>query len=185
MQTRGQNQKMIDLKTYLKYQNNADLYSQHIDEIREYNKALIEKYPWLKIKDYNDFDPYPEEEINEDQEYNFTWLDEMPMGWRLAFSAQMCAELQQELERINFVDKYVVTQVKEKFGGLRWYTCGVPADSKLYDIVDKYEDLSFKYCMGCGKPVSWALDDPYWIYYYCDECKEKLEKEAGMAFKHL
>lgn len=171
---------MIELETYLRYQNNADLYSQHIDEIREYNKALVEKYPWLKIKDYNDFDPYPEEEMNDDQEYNFTWLDDMPTGWRLAFGEQMCEELQKELERVNYVDDYVILQVKEKYGSLRWYTGSIPIESTLYEIAEKYEDLSEGLCIRCGKPATWETTG--WIVPVCDECRNKLLNSDEYSF---
>lgn len=151
---------MITLQEYCEYSTNASKFKEHIDEIREYNKALIEKYPWLgsgsnSEKDY----------------YDFTWLDDMPIGWRLAFGEQMCEELQEELERINYVDDYVILQVKEKFGSLRWYTGSVPRDSKLFDIVDKYEEMSEKTCIECGRPATVMSNG--WISPYCDECCEK------------
>lgn len=174
---------MINLETYVKYQKNADLFSEHIAEIREFNKTLIEKYPWLRIKHYSDFDLYPEDAITGEEEYNFTWFDAIDPGWQLAFGLQMCDEIQRELERVNYVDQYSISEIKEKFGVLDWFSGGVPANSNLHEIEEKYEDLSKNYCRHCGKPNKWVLDDPYWIYYYCDDCKNKLEKRAGEHYK--
>lgn len=143
-----------------------------IEKIRAYNKALIEKYPWLRIRNQEDFDPYPTEEFNE---YDWTWLDDMPDGWRIAFSERMCEELQKELERVNFVDKYRIVQIKEKYGDLRWYTGGVPINSSLDDIARKYERMSEELCIRCGAPAKW--ESVGWISPYCNDCKEYFEQE--------
>ena len=175
---------MIDLKMYLEYSADPELFAGHIEEIREYNKFLIEKYPWVEIKNKNDFDPYPEKEFNEDTRYNWTWLDAIEPGWRIAFGEQLCEELQEELTRVNYVNEYLITDIKEKFGVLNWHSGPIPSNSKLYDIVEKYEDLSAKYCMQCGNTVEWMLDDPIWIYYYCDTCMKK-GQEQGLRFKRI
>ena len=161
---------MITLKHYLDYTRSSELYNKHIQEIREYNRALVGRYPWLKIKKYTDFDPYPEKESTD--EYNWTWLDDMPEGWRLAFGEQMCAEIQAELERVNYVNEYQILQIKEKFGELRWYNGSVPADCNIYDIIDKYSDISQIVCVNCGKPARW--ESLGWISPYCEECKQKM-----------
>ncbi len=169
---------MITLKLYLEYTNSSKLYNEHIQEIREYNRALVERYPWLGIKDYNDFDPYGE---NKPDSYDWTWLDDMPDGWRIAFGEQMCDEIQKELERVDFVDEYRIVQVKEKYGGLRWYTGGVPVNSKLDDIARKYEFLSENTCIKCGQPATWLSAG--WISPYCNECKEKLANKINCIEK--
>lgn len=74
------------------------------------NKSLIEKYPWL----------YPRYEWSgekvKDFDYTWTELDAMPDGWREAFGELLCEEIQEELEKYNFADKYSIAQIKEKFG---------------------------------------------------------------------
>ena len=86
-------------------------------------------------------------------------------------------------------DGFVLTSyeadIKEKFGVLHWYSASEPAVSNVHEILEKYEELSKKYCMECGKPNEWILDDPYWIYYYCNDCKERLEKEEGLKFRRM
>lgn len=164
---------LISDHEYLVYNKDPESFSEHEDEIKLYNKVLIEKYPWLGRRIYDDkTDSYisdPEED------YLFTWLDDMPDGWRLKFGIQMCEELQSELERINFVDQIAILQIKEKYGRLRFYTWGV---SGIYDIISKYEDLSESTCIECGKPAEWMSVG--WISPYCTNCKTQLIESGDM-----
>ena len=56
-----------------------------------------------------------------------------------------------------------IQQVKEKFGGLRFYADG----SANMDVIHKYMDLSTKTCEVCGKPGVRRNKD--WIRTLCDE----------------
>ena len=52
---------------------------------------------------------------------------------------------------------YQIYQVKEKFGGLRYYTKPSNLDDKhtlmrIGDIISKYEDIAWKTCSATGKP---------------------------------
>ena len=51
---------------------------------------------------------------------------------------------------------------------LRWYDAGVPKDSKIWDIIDKYTQISYKTCVVCGKPATKMSTG--WISPYCDDC---------------
>ncbi len=62
-----------------------------------------------------------------------------------------------------------VCQVKEKFGGLRFYING--ASSEVHDIIHKYENLSFKICEDCGS--AGEQRNGGWIRTLCDECNKK------------
>ena len=132
----------------------------------EYNKQLIEKYPWL----------YPHYEWSGEKvkDYDYTWteLDAMPNGWREAFGELLCEEIQEELEKFNFVNEYSVAQIKSKFGGLRWYDNGVPSDCKVHEIIENYSTLSEYICVSCGE-----LDVPCtdgWITPVCKNCIKKM-----------
>lgn len=46
-----------------------------------------------------------------------------------------------------------ITQIKEKFGTLRFYTG--PATDALFDMVDDAETKSGKICYECGGPGTW------------------------------
>ena len=158
---------MIDDKEYIEIlENNLYLLpDEEINKIVEYNKFLIERYPFLLPRNvWTD-------EIDPDYDYTYTWLDDMPNGWRLAFGLDLVDEIYQELVKYDFVDKYRIIQIKEKWGGLRWYDNGVPHDSKVYDIIRKYEEMSFKTCIKCGKPATRISTG--WISPFCDNCIEE------------
>ena len=99
---------------------------------------------------------------------SYTELDTMDSGWRKAFGIQMCKEIKAELKKHKFLYKYRIVQIKEKFGGLRWYDAGIPKDSKIWDIIDKYTQISYKTCVVCGKPATKISKG--WICPYCDDC---------------
>jgi hypothetical protein len=92
----------------------------------------------------------------------------MESGWRKAFGIQMCKEIKKELKKHKFLYKYRIVQIKEKWGYLHWYDSGTPKDSKIYDIIRKYEQISAKTCGVCGKPATKMSKG--WIYPYCDDC---------------
>jgi len=63
-----------------------------------------------------------------------------------------------------------VEQVKEKFGGLRFYTG--PANSKIFDLIHKAEEKSFKICEECG--AKGELEEIRgWYTTLCKKCKKK------------
>lgn len=99
---------------------------------------------------------------------SYTELDAMESGWRKAFGIQMCKEIKKELKKHKFLYKYRIVQIKEKFGGLRWYDSETPKDSKIFDIIDKYTQISYRTCGICGKPATKMSKG--WIYPYCDDC---------------
>jgi hypothetical protein len=116
-------------------------------ELVDYNKKLVEEYPFLLPK--NRFTG----EAPEDYDYTYTEMDAMPDGWRVAFGDELLRELKEELVKYNFLDKYRILQIKEKYGSLRWYDAGVPQGGKIYDIIGKYENLSYYRCLGCGAEI--------------------------------
>lgn len=62
-----------------------------------------------------------------------------------------------------------VSQVKEKFGGLRFY-CESDGAPGIYERIQEAEDESFKTCEGCGAPG--RPRDLSWIKTLCDKCAE-------------
>ena len=157
---------MIKTEEYLKI-----YYSDKEEDIKlrkEYNKNLLEKYPWLTP--YNEWTGKPLENYN----YECTWADDIPKGWRLAFGDQMIEELDQLLKKYNLENEYRIVQIKEKYGGLRWYDNGFSEEGweEYRAWLNKYEDLSFKTCMTCGKPAVGFTKG--WIMPLCKDCMKDM-----------
>ena len=99
-----------------------------------------------------------------------TEWDAMPEGWNKAFGKQYLKELKKQLKKDKMLYKFRIMDLKEKFGSLRLY---VNYGSKeLYNIIDKYESLSYKTCIRCGKPATKYSKG--WISPYCDDCFNEL-----------
>ena len=60
-----------------------------------------------------------------------------------------------------------VRQIKEKFGGLRYY-CSVDNYSDVYALIQAAEAESFVTCEDCGKPGI-LRTGRHWLSTLCDE----------------
>lgn len=111
------------------------------------------------------------------------WLEELPTGWRIAFGDQLVDDVITLAKKYKFEDEYEVMQIKEKFGGLRWYEgfrwyeSYVPLEMYLEhnDLIQKYEEMSYHTCIICGA----AAEAPKKIYDQpiCDKCKDNLKNK--------
>ena len=127
------------------------------------NWILCGKYPFLIPRyDWSG-------EIVKEYDYTSTYLDDIPVGWKIAFGEMMCEEIKLELIRCNYLNEYRILQIKEKYGGLRWYDNGTPIGCKVQEIIDKYSVLSENICIICGKPDVPAIGSG-WICPYCKKC---------------
>lgn len=150
------------------------------EETRQENRELCERYPFLipwnrwsgkLITDCaNGEDGYWTGNPTAHPKYNYeyTELDNMPDGWRKAFGIMMCEELRDELIRVDDLDRWRILELKEKYGMLRLYDNGHKADSKIGDIINKYEQISERRCVVCGKPATRVTTG--WISPFCDAC---------------
>ena len=137
------------------------------------NKRLCKRYPFLRPR--NRFDDiimwdHPKWDWRYQRPYEWTELDIMPDGWRKAFGKQMCEEIRNALIEDNYLYKYRIIQIKEKYGSLRWYDWDGP--QKVQDIIDKYEHISARTCIRCGRPATKISTG--WICPFCDKCADKL-----------
>ena len=143
-----------------------DLKNAPIDS-NDHRRWLLIEYSWLRMEE--------DEAINyldiEDDEL-YTYIDCAPSGWA-KLCEDLCAELKVLFDRVGYKD-YSLCQVKEKFGGLRWYDNGVPTEiyKEYNDIIRKYEDLSYKTCCVCGAPATKRSTG--WICPFCDKCAEEI-----------
>lgn len=119
---------------------------------------------------------------------SYTELDAMEEGWRKCFGEGMCKEIRNSLiltyiknenpttlfgkvkayyKGLKLLFSYRILQIKEKYGSLRWYSNGDTAETM--EIISKYETLSMKTCIICGKDASFRSVG--WICPYCEEHK--------------
>lgn len=136
----------------------------------EENKKIIEKYPFLAFHNYDG-----------SIDYEGTWYDSMPRGWRIAFGDLMMDDIKACLEKANYVDKFHIENIKEKYGELRFYYSGVPESvfDELNNIIETYSTLSQNICIECGE-----IDVPEfksgWIEPLCLKCYSSLPKNKGL-----
>lgn len=70
----------------------------------------------------------------------------------------------------NRYPQVVAVQVKEKFGGLRFYERG--ATNQQYAVISFVESLSYRTCEICGSMKDIGRTEG-WIKTICKECKDK------------
>ena len=87
-------------------------------------------------------------------------------GWR-----PLIEELDQQLSTLD--SEYTIEQIKEKFGGLRYYISSNSDNAKkLYELEREYEEKSFTICEECGSSDSVTTDreKKYWVKTLCAKC---------------
>ena len=100
------------------------------------------------------------------------WFDELfygietDDGW-----IPLLNELCKKLKNLNFNGK--VTQVKEKFGGLRFYVSS--ATNEQDEIINIYEKLSYSVCERCGR--NGHLRKNGWFRTLCNEHEKEYQDE--------
>ena len=128
-------------------------------------KEVLEKYPWLTVRNR-----WSDEVVEDITEFD---IMEVPQAWKDSFIPNLIEELDQLLKKVNFVDEYRITQVKEKYGILHWYDNGFPEQhySELEDIIERYREISEYTCVVCGKydPKEVRFCEDGWISAYCKE----------------
>lgn len=152
------------------------------------NYRLIKEFPFLLPKNrwdrsLNIIGEYP---------FDFTWteISSLPKGWLIAFAKPLLKELKDAIMKYDeaFLYEYMITDIKEKYGGLRWYDNG--ATKEMYKIVDKYENMSYNKCIICGKDGK-ANSDKFLLEPLCpehteiDNVSEDVLKEYEEAYDKL
>lgn len=74
----------------------------------------------------------------------------------------------------RLVDGDVVLQVKEKFGGLRFYLFS--GNDETYDFIDEVEKESLTICELCGESGS-LVSIKGWYKTLCKKCKDEIERK--------
>ena len=158
------NSKNITIYVKTTDENDKTNYGFHYDEIRLLNnKSKLRWYKILRWVDENILDKIfflPDH----------TELDALEPGWRKKFGIDICKEIKRSLLKhggVKALMRYRIVQIKEKFGGLRWYD-NCSTKEIMDEIIPKYYRLSRETCIHCGKPAKYVSAG--WISPYCEDC---------------
>ena len=129
---------------------------------KELQNKLFEKYPAIfKQKDLSNRETA--------MCYGITCGD----GWYTLID-EMCGNIKNRVENVNRdkpEEERIVceaVQVKEKWGGLRFYVAG--GDDFTNGIINLAESMSYRICSECGNQ-STPQKKRGWIYTLCDDCR--------------
>ena len=93
------------------------------------------------------------------------WFD---IIWNLSSKLEpLIQKLHNERQDIEHLPR--ASQVKEKFGGLRFYVTS--ATDEMDSLIEEAETLSYKTCESCGNPGQGRSGG--WIKTLCDTCSEE------------
>ena len=146
------------------------------DEVCRFNRELVERHPYLLPR--NRFSG----EMVAGYDWSWTEMDLMPKGWRLAFGNEMLDRITEALKEADCLEQYRIADIKEKYGGLRWYDFGAP--EKVCEIIKHYGQLSQRTCIFCGCRAEWVSKNGL-ILPYCDECAKKSGHVFPGSFKEI
>lgn len=108
--------------------------------------------------------------------FDGTELDALPRGWKARFGLEICEDIRSlvvgSAAGEEGLSDYRIDQVKEKWGSLRWYDSGVPADAydDMTHLIDLYETISMRTCIGCGGERR-VRQVGGWVSYQCEPCR--------------
>jgi len=85
--------------------------------------------------------------------------------------------LSEKLEAMDGVSDVRVVQIKEKFGGLRFYLSSETAE--MSDAIDKAETASYYSCELCGGPGK-LRHDLGWVTTLCEAHYNERNKDANL-----
>jgi hypothetical protein len=119
------------------------------------DKALCEKYPKIFANRGGDM-----------RETCMSWGLACGDGW-YGLLDRLCSLLQWDTDK-NGHPQVVAFQVKEKYGTLRFYTCG--SDERQYGMISFAEHESGYICEVCGLPGE--INEAGWMYTRCEEHRD-------------
>lgn len=95
-------------------------------------------------------------------------------GWYTLID-KLCEQLQFDIDKNDYPQVEAV-QVKEKFGGLRFYINS--GNRKQFAMIHLAESLSFSICERCGKFSSEVENKPIngWYKSLCPKCRKEFKE---------
>jgi hypothetical protein len=150
------------IQVYLKPKDKNDNTNYGFSYYRVKLTTNKRKYRWFKIIKWID------EKVLDRILFlpTFTEWDVVEPGWNKAFGKQYLEDLKKQLKKDKMLYKWRITQIKEKYG-IFILSCNY-GSPELYNIINKYESLSWNTCIRCGKPATYTSKG--WIAPYCEEC---------------
>jgi len=96
------------------------------------------------------------------------------MHWGIAVGKGWFKIIDNLCEKLSKYPDVVASQVKEKFGGLRFYIEGVDKDhfDEVYGIIGQAEDQAYKTCESCGEKGKRTKGG--WVKVQCPKCAENV-----------
>jgi len=135
------------------------------------------------------FEKYPEIFVQKDLPMSQTcmcWGIECGDGWYniidalcgriMGYNRNLNWKIQRDIEdgkakESDLIPVIQATQVKEKFGGLRFYTNST--DEYIYGLISMAEGMSARTCEHCGNPGK--QNNEGWIITLCDPCRKEYD----------
>ena len=134
--------------------------------MNEYNKSLCYIMPFL-LPLLSDGQP------PNGYDYEFTWADEVPKGWRELF-LEKCIKLSDILDYDYSENEFRILEIKEKYGELRIYYTGAECVSKEIDELFEEVRMISKYtCVVCGDQYETSFSKKFGVPM-CASCQENL-----------
>jgi hypothetical protein len=138
---------------------------------KELEEKLFQKYPKI----------FAQKDLSMSQTC-MCWGIDTGDGWYNLLDV-LCNNIQSHLDNIERANEYKkekgqettpieqieAVQVKEKFGGLRFYVNY--QDQYIEGLIDMAESMSYKICETCGNTGSPNKEG--WIITLCEHCREK------------
>jgi len=124
---------------------------------KENTKYLLEKYPDLY------------------RQYHLS-MRETCMCWGFECGDGWLTIIDDLSKKITELDPNVqAAQVKEKFGGLRFYIDG--GSDEVHKLIEEAEEESYKTCEKCGTKENVSQTKTGWVKTLCDKCKEERQRK--------
>jgi hypothetical protein len=136
---------------------------------KELESQLVKKYP--KIFEMVGSSP---------QESCMAWGLAVGDGWYWLID-NLCSHLQGIIDNNEDVQQVVAAQVKEKFGGLRFYINS--GSDEQYGAIGLAEHMSYSICEDCGTTKDVTTEGPGWIRTLCQECQSLSQERMDERLK--
>ncbi len=127
---------------------------------KELDNLLVEKYPKIFKDRYGD-----------KMSTCMCWGFDCGSGWFWLID-KLCERIQSHIDlnpHLN-IEQVVATQVKEKYGGLRFYYTG--GNNEICGMISFAEHLSYYICENCGTIENVSQNKEGWVFTLCDKCRE-------------